>query len=129
MTIEEKIEGYAFSMLLIQLAFVLINLTGIYPYSFEVAGFSIYDDIQDTTNSVQTMYSQVAGNGILSNAVISALMLGMGVKIVIEFIMLTLTGAYPLMVALGLPDAFALPVAALMGAVTVYGLAIKFLGR
>jgi hypothetical protein len=129
MSIEQKIEGYAFSMLLIQLAFVLINLTGVYPYSFEVAGFSAYNDIQETTSSVQTLYQQVAGGGILANTVITAIMLMMGVKIVLEFIMLTLTGAYPLLVALGLPAAFALPVAALMGAVTVYGLAIKFLGR
>lgn len=129
MTIEEKIEGYAFSMLVIQLAFVLLNLTGVYPYTLEIAGFSVYNDITETTNSVQTMYEQVAGEGILANTVITALMLMMGVKIVLEFIMLTLTGAYPLLVALGLPEVFALPVAALMGAVTVYGLAIKFLGR
>jgi len=90
---------------------------------------SAYNDIQETTSSVQTLYQQVAGGGILANTVITAIMLMMGVKIVLEFIMLTLTGAYPLLVALGLPAAFALPVAALMGAVTVYGLAIKFLGR
>lgn len=129
MSIENKIEGYAFSMLLIQLAFVLINLTGVYPYTLEIAGFSVYDDIQETTNSIQTAYEEVAGAGFLANTAITAYMLIMGVKIVLEFIMLTLTGAYPLLVALGLPAVFALPVAALMGAVTVYGLAIKFLGR
>lgn len=129
MSIENKIEGYAFSMLLIQLAFVLINLTGVYPYTLEIAGFSVYEDIQDTTNSIQTAYKEVAGAGFLANTAITAYMLIMGVKIVLEFIMLTLTGAYPLLVALGLPEVFALPVAALMGAVTVYGLAIKFLGR
>ncbi len=129
MSIEQKIEGYAFSMLLIQLAFVLINLTGVYPYSFEVAGFSVYDDIQETTTSIKTAFEGVAGAGILANSAITAYMLIMGVKIVIEFLMLTLTGAYPLLIALGLPDAFALPVSALMGAVTVYGLAVKFLGR
>jgi hypothetical protein len=129
MTLETKIEGYAFTMLVIQLAFVLINLTGVYPYTLEIAGFSVYDDIQDTTTSVQTAYEQVAGNGIIAGTAITAYMLIMGVKIVLEFIMLTLTGAYPLLVALGLPEAFALPIAAIMGAVTVYGLAIKFLGR
>ncbi len=129
MSIEQKIEGYAFTMLLIQLAFVLINLTGVYPYSFEVAGYSAYDDIQETTNSIRSMYADLAGGGILANTAITALMLFMGVKIVLEFIMLTLTGAYPLLVALGLPEVFALPIAALMGAVTVYGLAVKFLGR
>jgi len=116
-------------MFILQLAFVLVNLTGVYPYSLEIAGFSVYDDIQETTASVQTMYEQVAGEGIISNVAITAMMLIMGVKIVLEFIMLTLTGAYPMMVALGVPEVFALPIAALMGAVTVYGLAIKFLGR
>lgn len=129
MAIENKIEGYAFSMLLIQLAFVLINLTGVYPYTLEIAGISVYDDIQETTNSIQTAYKGVAGAGILANSAITAYMLIMGVKIVLEFLMLTLTGAYPLLVALGLPEVFALPIAALMGAVTVYGLAVKFLGR
>lgn len=129
MTIEEKIEGYAFTMLILQLAFVLVNLTGVYPYTLEIAGFSVYNDIQETTASVQTMYEQVAGEGIISNVAITAMMLIMGVKIVLEFIMLTLTGAYPMMIALGVPEVFALPIAALMGAVTVYGLAIKFLGR
>ncbi|WP_288959404.1 hypothetical protein [uncultured Aminobacterium sp.] len=129
MGIEQKIEGYAFTMLVIQLAFVLINLAGLYPYTLEIAGFSVYDDIHETTNSIQTAYEEVAGAGILANTAITAYMLIMGVKIILEFLMLTLIGAYPLLVALGLPAAFAIPVAALIGAVTVYGLAIKFLGR
>lgn len=129
MTIEQKIEGYAFSMLVIQLAFVLINLAGIYPYTLEIAGFDVYADIQDTTNSIKTAFEGVSGAGILANTAVTAYMLIMGVKIVLEFLMLTLIGAYPLLTALGLPEIFALPVAALIGAVTVYALAIKFVGR
>lgn len=127
--IENKIEGYALSMLLVQLSFVFIGLTGIYPFTMEIAGFDVYQDIQETSQSIQTMYQNVAGEGALTAVAMSGLMAIMGVKIVLEFMLLTLTGAYPLMVAMGLPAAFALPLAAFLGAVILYGLAVKFLGR
>lgn len=125
----DKIEGYAFTMLLLQLSFVLIGLTGIFPYSMEIAGFNAAEDIQETVNSVQTMYEHIAGGGILTSMAMTAYILIMGVKIVLEFLLLTLTGAYPLMVAVGLPVVFALPISVIFGAVCVYGLAVKFLGR
>jgi hypothetical protein len=125
----DKIEGYAFSMLLIQLSFVLIGFTGIYPFSMEVAGFDVYGDIQDTISSIQTMYEGVASEGIITSIAITGLILIMGTKILLEFVLLSLTGSYPLMVALGLPALFALPISALFSAVIVYMVAIKFLGR
>lgn len=125
----DKIEGYAFTMLLLQLSFVLIGLTGIFPYSMEFAGFNAAEDIQETVDSVQTMYERLAGEGILSSMALTAYILVMGVKIVLEFLLLTLTGAYPLMIAVGLPPVFAVPISALLAAVCVYGLAVKFLGR
>lgn len=125
----DKIEGYAFTMLLLQLSFVLLGLAGIFPYSMEFAGFNAAEDIQETVDSVQTMYERLAGEGILSSMALTAYILVMGVKIVLEFLLLTLTGAYPLMVAVGLPVVFAVPISAILGAVCVYGLAVKFLGR
>lgn len=125
----DKIEGYAFTMLLLQLSFVLLGLTGIFPYSMEFAGFDAAEDIQETVDSMQTMYENVAGEGILTSVAMTAYILIMGVKIVLEFLLLTLTGAYPLMIAVGLPAAFAVPISALLAAVCVYGLAVKFLGR
>lgn len=125
----DKIEGYAFTMLLLQLSFVLLGLAGIFPYSMEFAGFNAAEDIQETVDSVQTMYERLAGEGILSSMALTAYILVMGVKIVLEFLLLTLTGAYPLMVAVGLPVVFAVPISAVLGAVCVYGLAVKFLGR
>lgn len=125
----DKIEGYAFSMLLLQLAFVLIGLTGVFPFSLELAGFDVYGDINETVGSIQTMYENIASEGVIGSVAITGLILIMGVKILLEFVLLTLTGAYPLMVAVGLPVAFALPISVFFGAVCVYGLAVKFLGR
>ena len=125
----DKIEGYAFTMLLLQLSFVLLGLTGVFPYSMELAGFNAAEDIQETVDSMQTMYENVAGEGVLTSVAMTAYILIMGVKIVLEFLLLTLTGAYPLMVAVGLPAVFALPISVILGAVCVYGLAVKFLGR
>lgn len=126
---EDKIQSYAFSMLLIQVSFVLIGLTGVFPFSLEVAGFDVYGDIQDSVDSIQTMYEGVAGDGIITSVAITGLILLMGVKILLEFVLLCLVGAYPLMVALGLPAVFALPISGFMSAVIVYMITIKFLGR
>ncbi len=126
---EDKIQSYAFSMLLLQLAFVLIGLTGVFSYSLEIAGFDVYGDIQDTMDSIQTMYEGVAGEGIITSVAITGLILIMGVKILLEFFLLVFLGAYPLMVAVGLPVAFALPISVFFGAVCVYGIAAKFMGR
>ncbi|AKB79122.1 hypothetical protein MSHOH_2639 [Methanosarcina horonobensis HB-1 = JCM 15518] len=116
-------------MLLLQLSFVLVGLAGIFPYSMEFAGFNPAEDIQDTVNSMQVMYERLAGEGILSSAALTAYVLIMGVKIVLEFLLMTLVGAYPLLTAIGLPAAFAVPISMVLGAVCVYGAAVKFLGR
>lgn len=125
----DKIESYAFSMLILQLCFVLIGLTGVFPYSLQFAGLNISQDITDTINSIQSMYSNIAGEGIINSVAITGLILIMGVKILLEFLLLCITGAYPIMTALGLPASFALPISVIFGAVCIYTLAVKFLGR
>lgn len=129
--IENKIEGYAFTMLLIQLAFVLIGLTGIFPYSTEFAGFEAYDDIQESIDSITVMYSDISENGLfsISGAVAGAYILFNGAKILLEFILLIFLGARPLLIAVGLPSVFASCITALFDAVCIYGLSVKFLGR
>lgn len=126
---DDKIQNYAFSMLAIQLAFVLIGFTGVFPFSLEIAGFNVAGDIQDTASSIQTMYEGIASEGILSSIAVTAFILIMGIKILLEFMVLALTGSYPLMIALGLPALFALPISVLITAVIVYMISIKFLGR
>lgn len=125
----DKIRGYAFTMLLIQLSFLLIGLAGIFPYSFELAGIDVYEDITKTTTEVQVMYESVTGGGALAYAAISAMVLIMGVKILFEFLLLVVLGAYPLFLGLGLPAAFALPISAIIGAIMLYELVYKFVGR
>lgn len=125
----DKIEGYAFSMLILQLCFVLLGLSGVFPYTLEFAGLDVTQDITDTINNIQSMYSNIAGEGIINSVAITGFILIMGVKILLEFLLLSITGAYPIMLALGLPAAFALPISFLIGAVCVYCLAVKFLGR
>lgn len=125
----DKIEAYAFSMLCIQLCFVLLGLSGVFPYTLQFAGLDITQDITDTVNTVQSMYSNIAGEGIINSVAITGLILLMGVKILLEFLVLSIMGAYPIMVALGLPGSFALPISVLIGAVCIYTLAVKFLGR
>lgn len=125
----DKIESYAFSMLIIQLCFVLLGLAGIFPFSLEIAGLNVAEDITNTVNSIQSMYENIAGEGVINSIAITGLILIMGVKILLEFLLLSITGGYPIMIALGLPGSFALPISVLMGAVCVYTLAVKFLGR
>lgn len=120
----DKIEAYAFSMLIIQLCFVLLGLSGVFPYSLEFAGLDITKDITDTS-----MYNNIAGEGIINSVAITGLILILGVKIILEFLVLSILGAYPIMAALGLPGSFALPISFLIGAVCIYTLAVKFLGR
>lgn len=125
----DKIQSYAFTMLLLQLSFVLIGLAGIFPFSLEIAGLDVYADIQESVTDIQTSYESIADLGTWDYAKITALSLIMGVKIIFEFIILVLLGAYPLLVGIGLPVSFALPIAAMLGAVMVYQLSVKFLGR
>lgn len=126
---QDYLEKYAFSMLLLQLSLVLIGLTGVFPFSLQIAGFDVYGDIETTMNSVQTMYEGIAEGGIFSSVAISGLILFMGVKILLEFAIMVFVGTYPIMTALGLPASFALPISLFFGAVAVYGLGKKLLGR
>lgn len=116
-------------MLLLQLSLILIGLTGVFPFSLQIAGFDVYGDISETMNSVQTMYEGIAEGGIFSSAVITAFILLMGVKIILEFAIMVFLGTYPIMTAIGLPTSFAFPISLFFGAVAVYGLGRKLLGR
>jgi hypothetical protein len=125
----DKIETYAFCMLVLQLSFVLLGLTGVFPYSLQIAGLNVSQDISDTINSIQTMSKNVIGEGIINSVAVTGFILIMGVKIIIEFLILCLTGAYPVMLALGLPASFSLPISVLISMVCIYTLAVKLLGR
>ena len=125
MTNNDKIESYAFSMLLFQLSLVLIGLTEVFPFSLEVAGFDVYGDISGTMTAIQTMFGGIAEAGVLSSIAITGLILLMGIKIILEFVLMVLVGTYPIMCAVGLPVVFALPFSLFFGAVAVYGLAGK----
>lgn len=126
---QDYLEKYAFSMLLLQLSLILIGLTGVFPFSLQIAGFDVYGDISETITSVQTMYEGIAEGGIFSSVAISGLILFMGVKILLEFAIMVFVGTYPIMTALGLPSSFALPISLFFGAIAVYGLGKKLLGR
>ncbi|MCQ1534843.1 hypothetical protein FTO70_03880 [Methanosarcina sp. KYL-1] len=125
----DKLKGYAFSMMLLQLSLVLLGLTEVYPFSLEIAGFDVYGDITETMTSIQTMFSGIAENGVLTSVAISGMVLLMGVKVVLEFALMVIVGTYPIMTAMGLPGTFALPISLFFGTVAIYGLAMKLLGR
>lgn len=126
---EDKIQSYAFGMLTVQLAFVLIGLTGLYPFTLEIAGLDVAGDITDTANTIQTTYQNIASEGFINSIAITGLILILGVKILLEFMVLALIGSYPMMITLGLPAAFALPISVLISAVIIYMISVKFLGR
>ena len=126
---EDKIQAYAFFMLILQLSFVLIALSEVYPFTMEIAGMDIYGDITESIETVQNMYTDIASEGLIGSTVVAGMMLLMGLKITLEFLILVLIGAYPIMTAMGLPATFALPISLMISAICIYTLAVKFIGR
>jgi hypothetical protein len=119
--VRENLQKYVYVLLFIHLSFVLVNLSGFFPVTLEIAGFDVIDNVSTTMEEIQSTFSESASG--LDYMVMAGFLVFNGVKLLIGFVMLTLAGPAPIMGLLGVPAAIYLPISGVIGAVVLYDFA------
>lgn len=121
----DNIEKYAYAMLCLNIAFTLLNVTGLFPVSVVIGGFDIVTDLEDNVDAIKDAY--LGATGVFDYALLTGSMLINGAKILIEVVVMVLAGVAPLAQALTIPAAFYIPITALVDIIIVYTISKKFL--
>jgi len=119
--VRENLQKYVYVLLFIHLSFVLVNLSGFFPVTLEIAGFDVIDNVSTTMEEIQSTFSESASG--LDYMVMAGFLVVNGVKLLIGFVMLTLAGPAPIMGLLGVPAEIYLPISGVIGAVVLYDFA------
>ena len=119
--ITENLQRYAYYMMFINLAFLLLNIAGIFQVSMSVAGFDAIEEMNDTFNGIKTKF-EAAGNS-LEYVLVVGFMLIEGVKLIILFIIMVFTGLAVIFELLGVPALMYGPIVTVIDAVILYDFA------
>ena len=119
--VRENLQKYVYVLLFIHLSFVLVNLSGFFPVTLEIADFDVIDNVSTTMEEIQSTFSESASG--LDYMVMAGFLVVNGVKLLIGFVMLTLAGPAPIMGLLGVPAGIYLPISGVIGAVVLYDFA------
>lgn len=119
--VRENLQKYVYVLLFIHLSFVLVNLSGFFPVTLDIAGFDVIGDVTATMEEIEETFENSASG--LDYMVMAGFLIVSGVKLLIGFVALTLAGPAPIMDLLGVPSVIYLPISGVIGAVVLYDFA------
>lgn len=118
---------YAFIMLFVNLGFILVNLTGLFPITLELGGVQVIGNMNDDVTQLQTTF-QSASSG-LDYLQISGYVIFIGGKLIIQFFAMAFLGFGAILDTIGFPAAITAPISVVLGAILLYELGMLLMGR
>lgn len=119
--ITENLQKYAYVMMFVNLAFILVNIAGIFTISYTVGGYDAIEDITDTISGITGKFEN-AGNS-LEYILVVGFMVIEGVKLIILFILLVFFGLAAIFEVLGVPVLLYGPIVVVVDAIILYDFA------
>lgn len=117
----ENLQKYAYTMMFINIAFIIVNLAGIFPIAYTVDGYSGITDMQNNIERINTTFNNASNSGSsLEYVAVIAILLIEGVLILVKFLMLVFTGLAGIFSMLGVPAVFYVPIVAVVDAIVLY---------
>lgn len=119
--ISENVQKYAYAMMFINLAFILVNVAGIFSISYTIGGYDAIEDITDSISEITTKF-QNAGN-TLQYILVVGFMIIEGVKLIILFLLLAFFGLAAIFEVLSVPVIIYGPIIVVINAIILYDFA------
>lgn len=119
--ITENLQKFAYVMMFVNIAFLLMNTAGFFPVAYTVGGYDAIEDLTSTITDITTQF-EGAGNS-LEYLLVAGFMLIMGVKIIILFLILVFFGLGAIMAVLGIPAVIYAPIIVVVDCIILYDFA------
>ena len=98
------VDNFILAVLLVQIAFAVVNVTGIYPVENSVPGFN-YDEVIEMKDQIAAEAENL--DSILDYTVVLGKLLYLGLKIVLSFIVAVFASVPAILKIFFMPDAIA----------------------
>jgi len=119
----ENLQKYAYTMMFVNIAFIIVNIAGIFPIAYTVAGYPAIESLQKDITEIDTKFQLATGSSNpLQYLDAIALLLINGVKILLKFLMLIFAGLAGIFSMLGVPGIMYTPLVAVVDAIILYDL-------
>lgn len=117
----DTLQKYAYTMMFINIALILINIAGFFPVANSIAGYSYMENIAD---QFSTMEDQLASaNSTLEYIYVAGLMLIIGIQVLVLFIALVFFGIALIASFIGIPAVIYGPIVIALDCVVLYDFA------
>jgi len=124
--ISNLVEKYVVTVILLNLAFTLINLTGIFPYHQNIAGID-YDKINSQIEDVKSRFESASSGW--NYLIASAFALITGFQIIFQFVFSVIFGFGDILQVFMIPPEIAQPIGMAVGALLLLGIGYILIRR
>jgi hypothetical protein len=117
----ENLQKYAYVMMFINIAFIIVNIAGIFPIAYTVAGYPAIEKMQDEITEIDSKFQKATGSSNpLEYLEAIAFLLINGVQVLLKFLLLIFAGLASIFAMLGVPAVFYIPIVAVVDAIVLY---------
>lgn len=120
-TMSENLQKFAFAYIFITISFSIINLSGVFPIAFTIAGYPAIQELGDTVLSI-TQQFQSAGNTLEYLYVVGFAAI-MSIKVIILFLLIVFFGFTPIFELLSIPALMYAPLIVAINCLILYDFA------
>jgi hypothetical protein len=119
----ENLQKYAYTMMFLNIAFMIVNIAGIFPIAYTIAGYPVIESLQGDITTINTQFQQATGsNNPLEYIEAIAILLINGVKILLKFLLMVFAGLAGIFSILSVPGLIYTPIVAVIDAIILYDL-------
>jgi|GEM_PF-2596820 len=104
---QQVLRQYSVFMVFVSIAFAIVGLANVFPYSVDIAGLSTSELLNSITEDENTIRSLTESGNIVEYSIAAGCMAWEGVKIVVSVMMFVLGGFAEILILLGVDTAIA----------------------
>lgn len=119
--ITENLQRYAYFLMFVNLAVMVINIGGFFPIHYTIAGYDVMESIVNDVDSIVSGFEN-AGNS-LEYLLVAGFAIINGIQIIIKFLLLVLAGLAGIAAMMGIPAIIYTPIVVAVDAIILYDFA------
>lgn len=118
---EDTLRKYAYYLMVVNIAAILINIAGFFPVHYTIGGYDAMQAIVNNIGDITSAFSN-ASHG-LDYLLVAGFAIINGIQILLNFLLLVFGGLGGIAAAIGIPAIMYLPVVVMIDAIIIYDFA------
>lgn len=122
---EDTLRKFAYYLMVVNIAAILLNISGFFPIHYTIGGYDAMQGIVDNISDLTAAFSN-ASQGLDYLFVVGFAIIN-GIQILLNFILLVFGGLAGIAALFGIPAIMYLPIVVMIDAIIIYDFANKIL--